>query len=81
MTTNPRTLYTPIARESSAGGRVWLVAPLCNTAAPTDHPPVRDDLMRTWLPDGDATYRSSDGRHRATWAQLHAQFDLVEVTP
>ncbi|AWK75339.1 hypothetical protein CBI38_04515 [Rhodococcus oxybenzonivorans] len=80
MTTNPHTLHTTTGREHSGSGRVWLVAPLCTTAAPTDRPPVRDDLMRTWLPDGDATYRSPDGRRKTTWAQLHAQFDLVEVT-
>lgn len=80
MTTNPHTLHTTTGRERSGSGRVWLVAPLCTTAAPTDRPPVRDDLMRTWLPDGDATYRSPDGRRKTTWAQLHAQFDLVEVT-
>jgi hypothetical protein len=37
--------------------------------------------MRTWLPVAGAAYRSSDGKHQATWAQLHAQFDLVEVYP
>lgn len=63
----------------AAAARVWLVAALSNTREPADRPAVRDDLMRTWLPGGGNGYRN--GRHAATWAELHSRFDLVEVTP
>ena len=79
MTTNRISPHNPPL--DFGAGRVWLVAALCRTAAPADRPAVRDDLMRTWLPVAGAAYRSSDGKHQATWAQLHAQFDLVEVYP
>lgn len=59
--------------------RVWLVAGLSNAPPPTDQPTVRDDLMRTWTPAPDGQYAS--GRHTATWAELHARHDLVEVSP
>jgi hypothetical protein len=39
---------------------------------------VRDDLMRHWHP-APGGYRTADSRHHATWAELHARFDLVEV--
>ncbi|MGH3852853.1 MAG: hypothetical protein ACRDR6_05015 [Pseudonocardiaceae bacterium] len=60
--------------------RVWLVAPRGTAPAPTDHPTVRDDLMRTWRPSPDGRYTSGAGRHHATWDELRAQHDLVEVT-
>lgn len=69
------TFTHPIATAA----RVWLVSGLSNTGEPTDRPAVRDDLMRTWLPDRGSGYRSLDGRRRVTWAELHARFDLVEV--
>ena len=59
--------------------RVWLVAGLSGTAEPADHPPVRDDLMRRWEPGPDGRYHTPDGRHHASWTELHARFDLVEV--
>ncbi|WAM19399.1 hypothetical protein [Rhodococcus sp. JS3073] len=68
------------ARPIATAARVWLVAALSNTGEPTDRPAVRDDLMRTWLPDRGTGYRSPNGRRRATWAELHARFDLMEVT-
>ncbi|MFC9766558.1 hypothetical protein [Rhodococcus jostii] len=68
------------AHPTATAGRVWLVAALSTTREPADRPVVRDDLMRTWLPDRGTVYRSPNGRRRATWAELHARFDLVEVT-
>lgn len=63
--------------------RVWLVAGMSTTdatgTAPADLPVVRDDLMRTWEPGADNQYHTSDGRHHATWTELHARYDLVEV--
>jgi hypothetical protein len=43
-------------------------------------PTVRDDLMRTWTPDPDGRYSTASGRHTATWAELHARHDPVEVS-
>ena len=60
--------------------RVWLVAPLSNAGEPADRPVVRDDLMRTWLPDTDNTgYHTLNGGRHTTWEELHCKFDLVEV--
>ena len=59
--------------------RVWLVAGASRTAVPADHPVVRDDLMRRWVPGSDGPYHTADGRHHADWTELHARFDLVEV--
>jgi hypothetical protein len=60
--------------------RVWLVAGLSTTDnAPRDLPVVRDDLIRTWHPGADGIYHTADGRHHATWTELHTRFDLVEV--
>lgn len=82
MTANPRHIPSHARPRNSRTGRVWLVSPLCTAAAPTDCPAVRDHLMRTWVPvAGAAAYRSADGKHQTTWAQLHSQFDLVEVYP
>lgn len=60
--------------------RVWLVAGLVATGTPADMPVVRDDLMREWLPGPDHRWHTADGRHHATWRELHTRFDLVEVT-
>lgn len=65
--------------------RVWLVAGLSTTdtaadTAPADRPVVRDDLMRTWEPGVDGRWHTADGRHHATWRELHSRYDLVEVT-
>lgn len=60
--------------------RVWLVAGAEEHAEPTDRPVVRDHLMRRWAPANDGRYQTSDGRHHATWSELHVRFDLVEVT-
>ncbi|MGH3868524.1 MAG: hypothetical protein ACRDQ4_20860 [Pseudonocardiaceae bacterium] len=59
--------------------RVWLVAGLGTAPAPTDHPVVRDDLMRIWRPGPDGHYFTADGWHHATWEELRARHDLVEV--
>ncbi|MBV8540611.1 MAG: hypothetical protein JO063_06980 [Pseudonocardiales bacterium] len=60
--------------------RVWLVAGLGTAPEPTDQPTVRDDLMRTWRPGPDGRYTTGGGRHHATWGELRARHDLVEVT-
>jgi hypothetical protein len=65
---------------SPASPRVWLVAGLNGGSTPTDLPTVRDDLMRIWTPETDDRYSTGDGRHTATWAELRARHDLVEVT-
>jgi hypothetical protein len=59
--------------------RVWLVRGIGTTPDPTDLPAVRDTWLRTWLPGADGIYHTADGRHHATWAELHARCDLVEV--
>lgn len=59
--------------------RVWLVAGMREDREPADHPVVRDDLMREWESGSDGRYHTLDGRHHATWAELHARHDLVEV--
>jgi hypothetical protein len=60
--------------------RVWLVAGLRDAPAPVDAVTVRDDLMRTWTPGPDSNWHTADGRHHATWRELHGRYDLVEVT-
>ncbi|MGH3721185.1 MAG: hypothetical protein ACRDRI_20505 [Pseudonocardiaceae bacterium] len=35
--------------------------------------------MRTWRPGPDGRYSTGEGRHYATWGELHARHDLVEV--
>lgn len=57
--------------------RVWLAG---EGTDPADMPTVRDTRMCTWCPGDDGCYHSANGWHHATWAELHAQFDLVEVT-
>lgn len=59
--------------------RVWLVGRVGTTPDPIDLPAVRDTWLRTWLPGTDGNYHTADGRHHATWAELHARCDLVEV--
>jgi hypothetical protein len=59
--------------------RVWLAGGPRGVLAPADRPVVRDDLMRQWFCVADDRYRTADGRHCATWAELRARFDLVEV--
>ncbi|MGH3438974.1 MAG: hypothetical protein ACRDRN_21220 [Sciscionella sp.] len=58
--------------------RVWLAGEMGGASEPADRPTVRDDLMRTWHPDGGG-WRTVDGLHHASWAELHAWFDLVEL--
>lgn len=72
-------LQSPAVAPRGRRPRVWLVATLCDAPEPSDRPIVRDDMMRTWLPRDRRFYCSSDGRRTATWAELHARFDLVEV--
>jgi hypothetical protein len=59
--------------------RVWLVAQVGTTPEPRDLPAVRDTQMRTWVPGTDGFYHSADGWHHATWTELHAHYDLVEM--
>ncbi|QYB00870.1 hypothetical protein I1A62_26680 [Rhodococcus sp. USK10] len=81
MNTNPLGAMTRSEAHRSRTARVWLVAGLAHTSEPVDRPAVRDDLMRTGVPEPGSGYRTPDGRRRTTWAQLHSRFDLVEVTP
>jgi hypothetical protein len=71
----------PVPREpgDARTPRVWLVAGMREDQEPNDHPTVRDDLMREWQSGSDGRYHTGDGRHHATWGDLHARFDLVEV--
>lgn len=77
----PRTITD---NDTTTGGgscrpRVWLVAGLAAAPEPDDLPVVRDHLMRVWHPGTDRCWHTPDGRHHASWAELHARFDLVEV--
>ena len=65
--------------STSTKPRVWLVAGLDTKPAPVDQPTVRDDLLRVWHPGRDGRYQTADGRHCATWDELHVRYDLVEV--
>ncbi|MGH3828785.1 MAG: hypothetical protein ACRDQX_16685 [Pseudonocardiaceae bacterium] len=67
-----------VARVSTA--RVWLAAGLGTTPEPTDQPTVSDNQMRVWLPTPDGRYNTRGGRQHATWGELRARYDLVEVT-
>jgi hypothetical protein len=62
-----------------SGPRVWLVAGLSQTPEPRDMPTVRDNRMCTWCPGADGCYHTTDGRHHATWTELHNRYDLIEV--
>ena len=71
-------------REPSGKTRVWLVAGMSKPGTdvesiPEDRPVVRDHLMRTWDPGKDNNWHTRDGRHHATWTELHSRYDLVEV--
>lgn len=68
-----------MAMDTPNRPRVWLVATIGTTPDPIDLPAVRDTRMRTWLPDHDGVYHSTDGWHHATWTELHTRYDLVEV--
>jgi hypothetical protein len=68
-----------MSTTTSPRPRVWLVAGIGSTPDPTDHPTVRDNRMITWQPDAGGTYHSLDGYHHASWTELHARFDLVEI--
>ena len=59
--------------------RVWLVASIGSAPDPVDLPTVRDNRMITWQPDTTGRYHSTDGWHHASWTELHARFDLVEI--
>lgn len=61
------------------GPRVWLVAGLGHTPDPDDMPTVRDDQMHVWHFGTDGRLHTADGRHHATWTELHARTDLHEV--
>ncbi|MGH3808594.1 MAG: hypothetical protein ACRDRU_18610 [Pseudonocardiaceae bacterium] len=68
-----------VSSTDRAHPRVWLVSGLGTAPAPTDRPIVRDDLMRTWRPGPDGRYSTGAGRHHATWDELRARHDLVEM--
>jgi len=60
--------------------RVWLVAGLGTDQEPTDHPVLRDDRCRRWTYGDDGRWHTTDNRHHATWQELHARTDLVELS-
>ncbi len=66
--------------SGAPAARVWLVADFGSAPAPTGQPTVRDDLMCIWRPGPGGRYVTGDGRHYATWDELRARHDLVEVT-
>jgi hypothetical protein len=72
--------YDLVAQRASQP-RVWLAAGTGASPEPADRPTVRDNRMCTWVAGSDGRYHSIDGFHHATWAELHARFDLVEVVP
>jgi hypothetical protein len=60
--------------------RVWLVGGTGSPPPPAgDDQPALSDLTRVWLPGPNGEYHTEDGRHHASWADLHARHDLVEV--
>jgi hypothetical protein len=65
------------------GTRVWLVAGLSAAEPPVPQAvgvvAVRDDLLRVWHVDGAGWWHTADGRHHASWRELHDRFDLMEV--
>lgn len=64
------------------GARLWLVAGVGRETETPDAvgvSAVRDDLMRVWLVDAEGGWHTADGRHHASWRELHDRFDLMEV--
>lgn len=80
------TQYAPQASRQSVP-RVWLVAGgRTPDPYPWDRPIVRDTLMRTWRAGADGLMHTTtvgfDHRvvdHHASWEELRARYDLVEV--
>ena len=71
---------TTAAGHRSGTARVWLAAGFGGPPAPTGSDrPVVSDLTRVWIPAQDGEYRTVDGHHHASWAQLHARYDLIEI--
>lgn len=64
--------------------RVWLVTGVAPTTTLSPDAvgvaAVRDDQLRIWESTGDGWWHTTDGRHHATWTELHNRFDLVEVS-
>ncbi len=60
--------------------RMWLVAG-GHVPDPDDLPTVRDNLMHTWCPGADGLmHMAVNGHdHHASWQELRARYDLVEV--
>lgn len=71
-------MTSTLVPEFATRPRVWLVG-LGDAAEPANATTVRDDLARRWRLDADGLWRTIDGRHHATWEQLHATSDLVEI--
>lgn len=65
--------------------RVWLVAGLAHDSAAPEPEAVgvsslRDGQLRVWRSSGDGWWHTADGRHHASWRELHDRFDLMEVS-
>lgn len=58
--------------------RVWLVGCRTRQPDPVELPSVTTG-QRVWEPGPDGLMHTRDGRHHATWPELRARYDLVEV--
>lgn len=70
------------ATETTTGRpRVWLVAGgRTPDPRPDQLPTVRDTLGHTWWPRTDGLmHMTTAGQHHASWRELRARYDLVEV--
>jgi hypothetical protein len=68
-------------RDLPARPRVWLVGG-CSTSDPRPDqlPAVRDSLGHVWWPREDGLmHMTAAGQHHASWHELRARYDLVEV--
>jgi hypothetical protein len=67
-------------RTTTNRPRVWLVAGGHVLDPPTAQlPAVRDTRGHTWLPGDDGLMHTATGYHHASWTELRARYDLVEV--
>jgi hypothetical protein len=60
--------------------RVWLVAGLGAEHPPAQPVEVVDDQLHHWIPGPDGLLHTVDGRHHASWTELHQRTDLREVS-